>query len=338
MRVKLKPISEQVMVITGASSGIGLATARRAANAGAKVVLAARNERALSDACEQLSARGAQVNYVITDVSTSSDAAALADRAVELFGPFDTWVNNAGTAIYGRIDAVPIEDAQALFDTNFWGTVHGSLAAIKVLRAGQGGALINLGSALSDRAVPLQGFYAASKHAVKGFTDALRMELEQAGTPISVTLIKPTAMNTMYPDHATNYMPERPTLPPPVYDPEIVAKAIIHAAQHPARDIFVGGAAKALSAAAYFAPRLTDRYMEWTMFDQQKSNRPPATGRRNNLREAGTGGRERGTYPGRVLKSSMYTELALRPKTTLVSLAALAAGSAALVAWGRRAR
>jgi hypothetical protein len=131
---------------------------------------------------------------------------------------------------------------QRLFQTNYWGVVHGSLEAVKHMKTRGGGAIINLGSELSDHAVPLQGIYAASKHAVKAFTDSLRMELEKESAPIAVTLIKPAAIDTMFVAHAKNYMDKEPSLPPPVYAPELVAKAILYAAQHPKRDVFVGGA------------------------------------------------------------------------------------------------
>jgi hypothetical protein len=169
---------------------------------------------------------------------------------MERFGRIDTWVNNAGVSIFGRNEDIPLEDMQRLFQTNYWGVVHGSLEAVKHMKTRGGGAIINLGSELSDRSIPLQGMYSASKHAVKAFTDSLRMELEKEGAPISVTLVKPAAIDTMFAVHAKNYMDKEPALPPPVYAPELVAKSILYAAQHPKRDVFVGGAAKALSAGA----------------------------------------------------------------------------------------
>src|SRR5207237_3691332 len=139
---------------------------------------------------------------------------------------------NAGVSVYGKLMDVPLADLRQLFETNFWGVVYGSRVACEYLRM-RGGALINIGSTLSDRAIALQGIYSASKHAVKGFTDALRMELEEQGAPVSVTLIQPTSINTPFPRHAKNYMEAEATLPPPVYAPDVVADAILHCAENP---------------------------------------------------------------------------------------------------------
>ena len=208
MEIDLKPIREQVIVVTGASSGIGLATAREAARQGARVVLAARDETALQRIVAEIRAEGGEAVYCVADVANHQEVHAIADVALQAFGGFDTWVNNAAVSIYGRIDEVPLEDARRLFDTNYWGMVHGCHAALPHLRM-HGGALINVGSIVSDRAIPLQGHYSASKHAVKGFTDALRMELEHDGAPVSVSLVKPASIDTPFTEHARNLMDAR---------------------------------------------------------------------------------------------------------------------------------
>jgi short-subunit dehydrogenase len=280
--MRLKTLSQQVIVITGATSGIGLTTARIAASRGAKLVLAARAEQALQDLDDQLRARGAEVLVVPTDVGSKDEVKALAQAAIKRFGRIDTWVNNAGVSIFGRIEDVSEDDAHRLFQTNFWGVVNGSTEAVKHLRK-DGGALINLGSEVSEAAVPLQGMYVASKHAVKGFTDALRMELEKEGAPISVTLVKPAAIDTMFTVHAKNYMEVEPKLPPPIYAPELVAEAILDAAQNPKRDVYVGGAAKANALGAFHLPRLFDKLGESQMWDQQRSKKPSRWLRRDAL-------------------------------------------------------
>src|SRR5437762_2550127 len=275
MAMRLKPIHEQTIVITGASSGIGLTTARMAAREGARVVLAARSDQALHDLEQEIQKWGGQAVAVQCDVGNEQQVRQVAQTAFERFGGFDTWVNNAGVSIYGRIEEVSLEDARRVFDTNFWGLVIGSRVAAQHLRSRGGGALINIGSTLSERAIPLQGFYVASKHAVKGFTDALRMELEAERAPISVTLIKPAAIDTPYVDHAKNYMAQAPTNPPPVFAPEAVARTILYAATHQVRDVFVGGSAKRLQMMERYAPRVTDLYMERNLFEaQQDTNRP----------------------------------------------------------------
>jgi short-subunit dehydrogenase len=316
--IKLKPLSQQVMVITGGTSGIGLATANRAAERGARVVLCSRNELELKETVDQIERRGGTARSVVADVSNPEDVERLATMAVEEFGGLDTWVNNAGVSFYGRLTEVAIEDMRQLFEVNFWGTVYGARAAVSRLR-GSGGALINMGSIVSDRAIPLQGTYSASKQAVKGFTDALRMELEEEGVPISVTLIKPSAIDTPYFQHAKNYMEVQPKPPAPVYAPEVVANAILRAAEHPVRDITIGGGGRLLTALGSAMPRLTDFYMERAMFSGQRSN-TPSEGRPGNLyRPSGQENLERGGYPGHVMQSSMYTQARLSPAKALLA-------------------
>lgn len=326
MAIHLKPLREQVIVITGASSGIGLATARAAARAGAKLVLAARNEGALSDAVGELKAHGARAMYVVADVGERTQVQTVADRAIERFGSFDTWINDAGASIFGRIEEVSDDDNRRLFDTNFWGLVYGSRIAVKHLRE-RGGALINLGSVASDVALPLQGMYSASKHAIKGFTDALRLELEEQHAPVSVTLIKPDAVASPLAQHARNYLEHEPTFPPPIYKPEDVAHAILHAATHPVRDIYVGGGSKVMSSFNKNFPSAMDWVSRKTMFDlQQRKDR--ARPRPDSLHHPGPGGEVAGEHPGRHPRHSRYTPASLHP----LVVAGMAAAAAATVA------
>lgn len=305
MGIKLKPVKEQVIVITGASSGIGLATARAAAKKGARLVLAARSGDTLEEIVQQIEADGGEAIHVVADVGNSSEVEKIARAAISRFGGFDTWVNNAGVSIYGRLNEVSEEDSRRLFDTNFWGVVAGSLAAAKHLKK-QGGAIINVGSVLSDMAIPLQGMYSATKHAVKGFTDALRIELEEEEAPVSVTLIKPSAINTPYTEHAKNYTDRELTLPPPVYQPEEVASAILHAAAHSERDLIVGGGGKAMSSTNKFAPSFMDEMSEKMMSKMQVKDKP-AMHREGALHQAGGSGEVHGNYEGHVMKTSLYT-------------------------------
>jgi short-subunit dehydrogenase len=316
-----------VIVITGASSGIGLATARMAARRGARLVLAARDGDALRQLVDEIRSRGREAVSVEADVGSESDVRRIGDEAVRAFGGFDTWVNNAGVSIYGRALDVSIDDMRRLFETNFWGVVYGSRVACEQLRR-RGGALINLGSEVSDKAVPLQGIYSASKHAVKGWTDALRMELEHEGSPVSVTLVKPGPIDTPYTEHAKNYMDDQPQHAPPVYAPESVAEAILYAAETAVRDIFVGGGAKVVSTMARLAPRLTDRVVERVIIRGTHSGRPRKDGEA--LHRAGGGLRERGDYPGMV-RQSTYTRAMMHPMLT--SAAAVGAGLLVAALW-----
>ena len=315
MKLQLKGLSAQVIVLTGATSGIGLVTARMAAERGARLVLAARTEDALRQLADEIKARDGEVTHVVADVGREEDVRRIARAAMERFGGFDTWVNNAGVSIYGRLMEIALEDHRRLFETNYWGVVYGSQVAVEHLRR-RGGALINVGSVLSDRAIPLQGSYCASKHAVKGYTDALRMELEDEGAPISVTLIKPSAIDTPYKEHAKNYLPVEPQNPPPVYAPETVAEAILHCAEHPERDIYIGGGGKALSTMGETAPRMMDKVMEATMFDLQQSDKPSSPNAHRGLYAPSGELKERGGYEGHVAESSLYTKASLHPFIT----------------------
>lgn len=291
MKLSLRPLDQQVMVITGASSGIGLATALAAAGQGARLVLVARSVQTLEDLAVDLNEAGREAVSVVCDVGERAQVQRVADVAIERFGRIDTWVNNAGLSIYGRLDEVALEDSQRLFQTNFWGVVHGSLAALPHLRAG-GGALINVGSEASESAFPLQGLYSASKHAVKGFTDALRIELEADEAPVSVTLIQPTAVDTPFPDHAGNYLDQQPKLPTPMIEPEKVAGVILDAATSPRRDVKVGAMAVLNTTVSKLLPSLAETLARRQMGRQQRNEAPWA--RHGTLYQAGESGRIRG--------------------------------------------
>jgi short-subunit dehydrogenase len=330
MNVKLKKLSEQVLVITGASSGIGLVTARAAAKRGAKLVLAARAEEALGLLAEEINAQGGEAIHVAADVGREEDVRRIAEAALARFGRVDTWVNNAGVSIYGRILDTPVEDMRRLYETNFWGVVYGSRVAAEVLRQ-RGGALINVGSTVSDRAIPLQGVYSSSKHAVKGFTDALRLELEEEGAPVSVTLVKPGAIDTQFTKHAKNLLEKEPALPPPVYAPEVVAEVILHCAETPERDVFAGGGGKAMSLMDKYTPRLGDKVMETFMFDAQKRQEPARPRGDGGLYEASGELKERSGDDIYVSETSLYTKASLHPLLAGALIAGAGLAAAALL-------
>lgn len=259
-------------------------------------MLAARSDETLVDITRRIAAAGGHAIAVHCDVSRREEVEALAAATIRHFGRIDTWVNNAGVSIYGRLDVVSDEDSHKLFETNFWGVVYGSLVALPFLKT-QGGALINIGSEVSDAVVPLQGMYSASKHAVKGFTDALRIEIEEIDdAKVAVTLIQPTAVDTPYPQHARNYLDKQAKLPSPQIAPEKVAEAILDAATRHRRDVTVGMMAKINTTIAKIAPSLGDR-MGPSFVPKQQADAPPTTAE-GTLDKPGHSGQVHGFGPG----------------------------------------
>ncbi|HEX8224652.1 MAG TPA: SDR family oxidoreductase [Allosphingosinicella sp.] len=326
MRPRLKPIDRQTIVITGATSGNGLATARRAARRGAAIVLATRNGEALEAVRDDLERKGGRVAVCAADVSVEADVERIAQTAIDSFGGFDSWVNDAAAATYGAMEQVPMEDHRRIFDVNYHGLLMGSLVAARHLRSRGGGAIVNLGSVLSDRAMIYQGPYSATKAAVQAATDALRMELERDGAGISVTLIKPGSIATPYPEHARNYMDRPPRLPPMLYDPELVAEAIIFACETPRRQLYVGGSGYLISLAGRMAPRATDLAMEaFGVAAQQKPGDPGDPARRDNLHAPKADGESRGDQDAFVRRTSLLLQAQTQP--LLLPFVAAAAGA-----------
>jgi len=269
-------LRDQVVVITGASSGIGRATALRFGKTGAKIVLAARNVVGLQEVADDVRLLGSEALVVPTDVTEWAQVEHLAHAAMAAFGRIDTWVNDAGVGVYATAGETSVEETHQVMQTNFMGVVHGVKAALPYMEKQHSGTIINVGSVESQVALPYNSAYAASKHAIKGYTEALRMELENAHSGINVTLIMPAAMNTPFFNHALSKLGVLPRPAGPVYKPESVAEAIVYAAEHPQRDVYVGGGGMLFGMMERISPTLTDKVMTagGTMFRAQESERP----------------------------------------------------------------
>jgi NAD(P)-dependent dehydrogenase (short-subunit alcohol dehydrogenase family) len=269
--MKLKPIDRQVVVVVGASSGIGRETALQFAKRGAKVVVAARSESGLASLVAEISQLGGEAIAVSADVAEFDRVLSIADKAVEHFGRLDTWVHTAATAIIAPFERVTPREFKRVMEVNFMGQVYGAMAALPYIKRQGRGALIHISSVEARRSMPLQSSYAASKHAIEGFLDSLRVELQHDNIPISVTNIMPSVINTPFYNKALTKLGVKPTGVPPYYQPNLVAEAILHAAEHPTRDAIVGDVGRLLDLLHRISPELTDKLVNLVAVEGQKT-------------------------------------------------------------------
>lgn len=337
VKINLKPLRAQVIVVTGATSGNGLAIVEEAAKQGAAIVAVARNEAALQALQARLAGEGARIAICVADVADLAAVERAAEVAVSVFGGIDSWINNAGTGTYGTLEQVPVADHRRVFDVNYFGVLHGSLVAARHLRVRGGGAIINVGSILGDRAVVEQGPYSATKHAVQALSDTLRMELAREKAGISVTLIKPAAIDTPFPDHARNFLDKPPRVPQPLYRPEIVADAALFACAHPRRTIYAGGGGLLSVLLGQAAPRATDAIMEaFGGAAQRKHDDPDDLTRRDNLYEPRVDAL-RGNQDVLARSTSLAVQAQKLP-SPLMAIGLLAAGATIVLGAARAAR
>ena len=312
--MKLKPIHEQVVVVVGANSGIGRETALRFAERGAKVVAAGRSLPALSELVHEIRQRGGDATAVGVDVSQYEQVQALADRAVELNGRIDTWVHAAAVSMYAPFQETKPDEFRKLIEVNLIGQAFGAMAALPYLKRTGGGALIHIGSVESKRSFPLHSAYAASKHGMIGFIDALRVELMHDRTPISVTTILPAGINTPFFDKSLTRVGVKPRPSPPVYEPSLVADAVLYAAEHPVREIYVGGAGKSMEWLHLLSPGLTDRLLSRFGYRPQMTNEPKTDQAPHNLYDHVEGyDQVQGSFDKEARGVSIYTSLSTHP-------------------------
>jgi NAD(P)-dependent dehydrogenase (short-subunit alcohol dehydrogenase family) len=323
MRTKLKPLNEQVVVVLGASSGIGRASALALAARGASVVVSARSEKGLVSLVAQITAAGGRATYVVCDVADFAQVRQVASIAVHTYGRIDTWVNAAALSLFAHFEETTPEEYRRLMEVNYLGQVHGALAALPHLRTSAGGAIIAISSVESIVSLPLHAAYSASKHAVEGAMDALRRDLMAEKAPISVTSVKPATINTPLFTNSRSKMDVKPKGPPPVYEPNVVADCVVYAAEHPVRDLFAGGAGRMMALQQFTAPRQMDLYLSKIAIRQERTKEQRPEGMPGNLYEPTSDDRASGDYSRRARSFSLYTYLETHPRARV-----LAAGSA----------
>jgi NAD(P)-dependent dehydrogenase (short-subunit alcohol dehydrogenase family) len=329
--IQLKPVSQQVVVVMGASSGIGRATAARFAKEGAKIVVAARGEPGLRSLVEEIRADGGEATAEVADVTDPDQMQRVAQRAVIEYGRLDTWVHVSGVLLVAPFERTTPEEFARVVDVNLMGQVHGAMAALPHLKR-EGGALIHISSMGAKRGVALQSAYCAAKHGIDGFLDTLRTEVRRENLPISVTNVLPATINTPLFDQARTKIGVKPVAPPPIYQPDVVVEAIVYAAENPVRDLVVGGSAKALILGQKLAPRLVDALMIRFGFEAHDTGQPKPEGAPDNLFDPlDDYNTARNGFDDVALSHSLYTSLERHPLVKRIPLAGTALGALGFV-------
>lgn len=311
--------SPSVVVITGASAGVGRATAVAVAERGCKIGLIARDEQSLEDTRMAVEAAGGQALALPVDVADAAAVDAVADRVEHELGPIDTWINAAMVTVFGPVVETTAEEYRRVTEVTYLGYVHGTLAALKRMRRRDYGTIVQVGSALSYRAIPLQSAYCAAKFAIRGFTDSLRSELIHDGSRIRLTMVQLPAVNTPQFEWARNHMAERPQPVPPIYQPEAVARAIVRAAEEAPRELWVGKSSVQAIIGGMLAPGLADRMLAKQAYSGQQSGER-ALDRPDNLETS---------YPGKHRAHGRFDQKA-KPRAIAVSSGQVLAGAAGM--------
>ncbi len=311
--MQLKPVEEQVVALMGASSGIGRETALRFAKRGAKVVVSARGKQGLDSLVEVIRRNGGEAVAVTADTSDFGQVKAVADRAAEEYGRLDTWVHLAAVGLFATFEQTTPEEFKRVMDVNLMGQVYGAMAALPHLKREGRGALIHISSVEAKRSFPFHSAYAASKHGIDGFLEALRVELKHEGWPISVTQVMPGTINTPFFDKGRTKLGVKPVGIPPIYEPETVANIILYAAENPARDLVSGGAAQLMILNQRLSPRMLDAILTTRAgFSPQLTDEPRSEADPDNL-YAPIQGHDTAKNGFRALPRSLYNWLQAHP-------------------------
>ncbi|GHH69130.1 short-chain dehydrogenase [Streptosporangium violaceochromogenes] len=322
------------MVVTGASAGVGRASARLFGARGDAVALLARGEKGLEAAAEEVRVAGGRALPVPVDVADARQVEEAARRVEDELGPIDVWVNVAFSTVFAPVSQITPAEFRRITEVTYLGYVYGTKAALERMLPRDRGTVVQAGSALAYRAIPLQAGYCAAKHAVKGFTESLRCELLHDGSGVRVTMVQLPALNTPQFDWVLSRLPRRPQPVPPIYQPEIAARAIVFAADHPGRkEFWVGSMTAATLLANRLAPALIDRYLARTGYRSQQTQEPQRADRPANLWEPVDGGDGRdfgahGRFDARAHSRSPQAWLSRHRRLAAVTVATGLAGAA----------
>ena len=323
-------MERSVVVITGASAGVGRAAVRAFARQGANVGLIARGLDGLEGARREVEAMGGRALVLPADVSDHNAVEAAAEQVERELGPIDVWVNNAMVSVFSPVKDMQPDEFQRVTEVTYLGVVYGTLAALRRMLPRDRGAIVQVGSALAYRGIPLQAAYCGAKHAIQGFSESLRCELLHDGSNVHVSMVQLPAMNTPQFDWVKSRLPRKAQPVPPIYAPEIAADAIVWAASHRRREMSVGAVTTGVIWANKVAAGLGDRYLGRTGYDSQQTDEPADPDRPNNLWHPLPGDHgPHGRFGDRTTHSSPQTWINER----LPAVAMIAAGGAALL-WG----
>jgi NAD(P)-dependent dehydrogenase (short-subunit alcohol dehydrogenase family) len=332
-------VRPEVVVITGASAGVGRAIVRRFAREGAHIGLLARGVDGLEGARTEVEEAGGRALALPTDVSDAAQVEAAAERVERELGPIDIWINDAMTTIFAPFLEITPEEYRRATEVTYLGFVWGTMAALRRMVPRDRGVVVQVGSALAYRSIPLQSPYCGAKHAIRGFTDSIRCELLHAKSNVHLTMVQLPAMNTPQFDWCRTRLPRHPQPVPPIYQPEVAAEGIYYAAHHRRREMTVGAPTPIVIQANKVVPGLGDLYLAENGFDSQQTDQPVEPDRPNNLFAPLPGDRgAHGSFGAQAKPAS--TQLAMNMNRGWMALAAVGAGvlAGALVSRSRRTR